>query len=452
VSALALALLLAAADGGGPALQYEVRASPDSAFLEVAVRRGPQAPASFEFARRGPVDVVLVERGPGQDFAKVTVDDEGGFLVPQDWSVVRYRYALDDAERFGNALFFGTATADGMAVAGRAYLVRPRPCTRALDFTFTTSGRPALTPWGDGARLPVTALEEPGFHVFGGRRCTRSAGAVTLAVGLLGKGAPGLTDEVVCDWLAASAKEAQLLKPGFPAKRLVVAAVGVDAEEPALFGTERDSSPPSLAVLWGTRASVPSFRKDWVAVHELLHAVHPQFDPEVPWLAEGLSTFFTEVVRARSGRFAVTEAWGELLDGFERGAAQAGKRKGQAFMEGRIHGDYQATYWLGALFALSLDLRLRELTGGKASLETAFAAVSVPCTVEQLARAVDAAAGKPVWKALLERFRGEVALSQRQAVLSQLGVRREKGAVTFVEAPLAAARDALTAPITRTGE
>ena len=90
------------------------------------------------------------------------------------------------------------------------------------------------------------------------------------------------------------------------------------------------------------------------------------------------------------------------------------------------------------------DAKLRELTQGKASLETAFAAVSVPCTLEQLAQAVDAAAGQKVWKALLEKFRAEPALSQREALLKKLGVSRAKGQVVFSPAPLAAAREALT--------
>lgn len=435
---LLLALLLAAQ----PSLAYVVRAPVDQPHVEVHVTRGEHASRGFEFARRGPVDVITVTTASNET-RRVPVDDRGDFLLPDDWASFRYTYAPSEAEM---DLSFGATGPEGLVLTGRTYLVKPRPLMPGLPITFRTEGRAALTPWTEGQPLTQGHLVEPGFHAFGGRRCERRAGATTLAIALFGKAEPGTTDVVLCDWLQRSAHEANLVKPGLPKARLAIVALGVPSREPAVFGIERDSDPPSLTVLFGQRAKRQSFTLDWVAVHELLHAVHPRFEPELPWLAEGFSTYFTEVARARSGRKTPKQAWSELADGFRRGTRQANGRPTRAFTEGRITGDYQAAYWSGAFFALTLDVALRARSHGRLGLEDAFAQVPSPCTEAELAAAVDALHGSPLWSPTLERQKQAPALEGTATLLESLGVRAEGGSVALSPAPHSRIREVILRP------
>ena len=81
-----------------------------------------------------------------------------------------------------------------------------------------------------------------------------------------------------------------------------------------------------MALLYGARAPQAAFERDWVAVHELCHQLHPFFSPRRTWLSEGLATWYQTVTRWRSGRLSEAQAWSKLLWGIDAGRGEVGGR------------------------------------------------------------------------------------------------------------------------------
>jgi predicted metalloprotease with PDZ domain len=98
-------------------------------------------------------------------------------------------------------------------------------------------------------------------------------------------------------------------------------------------------------------------RADWTAVHELSHLFHPYLGSEGRWLAEGLASYYQNVLRARAGLLAPDDAWRRLEAGFGRGRREA---SGAPLRElSREHRGTMRVYWAGAAFWLEADLALR---------------------------------------------------------------------------------------------
>jgi hypothetical protein len=412
--------------------------------LEVVLERGPGAPVDFLFTVPGDVHSVRAVSGTGE--VRELAVEAGGVSVPRDTRQVRYRYALETTGRRRRYSDMRGGQGEARVVSGQAWLLRPRVARASQRAELWIHGAEALLPWtpapGGGYRLTGEDLLDAGFHGFGVRRCQVEVEGGTLEVGLMGD--PG-EDETLCTWVRQAAREVLTVRRRFPYARATVLVVPVPGrKDSGIFGRVWWSMPPSVALLVGEQAPADSFSKDWIAVHELLHLAHPVFLPRVPWLSEGLATYYTEVAKARSGRHSVPQAWAELLDGFARGRAQVG---GMTLEEVAAHGSlYQGLYWSGALLALHLDVELRRLTGNRECLEAVLERLGEKgptSTQEDFGATVDALAGQPLFEAVLRRHLSAPAFSEQQALLDSLGVQLLPEGPRFVPAPLAPVREAL---------
>lgn len=116
---------------------------------------------------------------------------------------------------------------------------------------------------------------------------------------------------------------------------------------------------------------ISDFRSDWTATHELSHMLLPYVSSRDRWLSEGLASYYQNILRARDGRLTEEQAWQKLLSGFERGKrATRGGSLANATRSGRAA--TMRIYWNGAAIMLMADTRLRELTGGQQSIDTAL--------------------------------------------------------------------------------
>ncbi len=413
--------------------------------LEVTLERGPGAPVDFLFTVPGDVDSVQAV-SEGGAVRELPVED-GGVSVPRDTRQVRYRYALEGAGRrwrYSSGMSGGQGDARG--VSGQAWLLRPRVGRASQRAELWIHGADALLPWtpvSEGRyRLTGEDLVDSGFHGFGVRRCQVEVEGGSLEVGLMGD--PG-EDARRCDWVRQAAREVLTVRRRFPYARATVLVLPVPGRKDAgVFGRVWWSMPPSVALLAGEGASAAAFTEDWVAVHELLHLAHPVFLPRVPWLSEGLATYYTELAKARSGRHSARQGWDNLVDGFSRGRAQAGNL---TMEEVAAHGSlYQGLYWSGALLALHLDVELRRLTDNRACLDSVLERLGETgptSTQEAFAAAVDALAGQPLFESVLRRHLSAPAFTEESPLLDALGVKGEADGLQFVPAPLASVREAL---------
>ncbi len=89
------------------------------------------------------------------------------------------------------------------------------------------------------------------------------------------------------------------------------------------FGQSIRGQGNALELLVDPSRPVAEFDEDWIAVHELSHLMHPYLGDRGSWLAEGLATYYQNILRAHSGMLTPAQAWDRLQEGFSRGAAQS---------------------------------------------------------------------------------------------------------------------------------
>lgn len=201
-------------------------------------------------------------------------------------------------------------------------------------------------------------------------------------------------------------------------------------------------------------ASLAALDADWTAVHEFSHWAHPYLGDDGAWLAEGLASYWQNVLRARSGLLTPLQAWTELDAGFGRGRGAADDSLTLVQLSDAMHAKraYYAVYWSGAAFWLQADVDLRRASGGRLSVDEAMRRFRACC----LARKREWGAAEFVAK--LDELIGSDVLRQRyreyaqrrgfpplDALYRQLGLQRaDDGALRLRDdAPDVAVRDAI---------
>ena len=416
------------AQESSPALRYTITyvREPETA-LDVEVVRGSDAPRDFLFTQEGGVRTVQAYRGTGE--AQVLQVEERGITVPADTRVLRYRYSLEAQRRRGRWWSFSSglkSEEDALLLAGRSWLIRPRVAEPDARVELSVKGTEVLLPWQPGPdgqyHLSAEDLVDSGFHAFGGRRCQAQLTEAVLDVAILGT-MTHVEDAQLCEWLRQRAEEVRYVRRRFPYPRISVSIYPVPGREDAsVFGMVMWSSPPSIALLVGQDTRLDALQHDWTALHELLHLTHPTFLPRAPWISEGLATYFTELVQARSGRMSAEAVWAEMLRGFQRGRAQA---SGQTLQEMIDDSAPPGLYWVGAFFCLRLDVELRRATQNQRGLQDVLELLATKgstSTVDAYGAAVDEVAGKPLFRALLEEDLRRPAFAGLEGLLEDLGV------------------------------
>lgn len=208
-------------------------------------------------------------------------------------------------------------------------------------------------------------------------------------------------------WLAECAR-AQLTAFGrFPLREATVRVrlVPRRGDDPVPWGQTVREDGVSVLLFVREDARLDELRADWTAVHELSHLFHPYLGDEGRWLAEGLASYYQNVLRARAGLLDGDEAWRRLDGGFRRGqAVRVGRRMDEI---GWQRGSTMRIYWAGAAFWLDADLSLRRERGR--SLDDVLAAYSRCCLRE------DTRTGPDAFIAALDRAGGGGTLARTYA-------------------------------------
>ena len=164
---------------------------------------------------------------------------------------------------------------------------------------------------------------------------------------------------VLHEWITETARAALGAYGRFPLPDATVRVSEVDRRSDSPVPWGQTSRRDSVAVLLYVRrgASLEELRADWTAVHELSHLFHPYLGGDGRWLAEGLASYYQNVLRARSGLLDEEEAWRRLDAGFGRGQREdSGQRLDEL---SRGHRGPMRVYWAGAAYWLEMDLALR---------------------------------------------------------------------------------------------
>ncbi len=203
-------------------------------------------------------------------------------------------------------------------------------------------------------------------------------GETELRVAVVRSAGPDGTRKFI-RWIAENAAGVAAVHGRFPqdSPQVLVVPIGSRGEPVPWAHVIRGGGAAAEFFVDETR-SLREFRFDWTATHELSHMLLPLVSSQDRWLSEGLASYYQNVLRARDGRLTDEQAWQKLHAGFERGRkATRGGTLAQATRAGR--GATMRVYWSGAAMMLKADSRLRALSGGRQSLDTALGALADCC-------------------------------------------------------------------------
>ena len=221
-----------------------------------------------------------------------------------------------------------------------------------------------------------------------------------------------------------------------------------------VFGEHTRGEGNSLHLLINPARPLSEFMHDWVAVHELSHLMHPYLGESGSWLAEGLATYFQNVLRARAGLISPKQAWDELDDGFRRGQRDVGSDTlDHAAQDMHQSHAYKRIYWAGAAYWLVVDRDLRRQSGGKLHIDIAFARFRDCCLPDyrgwkpqDFVARLDSLLGVHTFSQRYREFAAMRKFPDWQSLFKDLGIRDDNGHVNYDKsAPDAKVRDAVMA-------
>lgn len=250
-------------------------------------------------------------------------------------------------------------------------------------------------------------------------------------------------------WLKQSAEAVSTLYPGLePVPALVV--LLPRPQRSSSFGWAFRGGGRSTLLQASPNPQQLQLKQGWAAVHELLHLRAPYVRLEDAWFFEGITTYYTAVLRAREGALSPEEGWWELVDGFARGQRSGTGQSLQSESDSmRQTFAFWRVYWSGAAIALEWDVRLRRagssLDAFMRQLALRDARVVELAFAEELIR--DAQRGLPVdlWSVCSPHLPRQ-SFPETRALLRRLGVEAQPdGSVKLVAGPETHIRDAIMA-------
>jgi hypothetical protein len=261
---------------------------------------------------------------------------------------------------------------------------------------------------------------------------------------------PGLKLEraVVLRWVRRAAVAVAGYYGRFPVAHVVIE-VKPGGDEPVNGGVTYAAR--EIDVRISNDAKAADLDSDWVLTHEMFHLAFPNLDEKYLWMMEGLADYLEPIARARAGQWTAEEVWRDFAEGSPRGEPRRGDR-------GLDHSSSRdRIYWGGNTYWLLADLRIRERTDNKKSVDDAVRAIleaggdgNSHWEIENVLATGDRATGTEVLTELHAQFGEKPGRVDLAALWKRLGVVYAGGAVRFDDAaPLAAIRKSITAPSAR---
>jgi hypothetical protein len=203
-----------------------------------------------------------------------------------------------------------------------------------------------------------------------------------------------------------------------------------------------------IRVRVGVDVSEATLAGDWVLVHEMTHLALPDVGEQHAWLSEGLATYVEGIERAQAHNRTAVDVWAEDVHSMPRGLPEAGD-------QGLDHTHtWGRTYWGGALFCLLADVEIHQRTAQRFGLQDALRAIltasgglATDWPIERVFAVGDQAVGVKVLEELYAQMKDRPVGTDLRALWARLGIEPDGATVRLrADAPLAAAREAITRP------
>lgn len=353
---------------------------------------------------------------------------------------VKYRIDLGElASACGEEVDCARRVGDATLSPSLAWLVRPAPRTdvpvtvrvNAPDRAQFATGMHAAEGSGAAYTFRSFDLDEGSFTAFGPMRkyAVEVPGgggkAARIDVVVLGATRYAMSDAEMKSWIEDAAHVTVPLFGRFPVDRSTLFVVPAQGEDEVVFGKVLSLAGASIVLVVGDRMPASARRSDWVLVHELFHLGFPTFRGEGRWLGEGLATYYEPILRARAGWTTEAEVFRQFARNMPRG--QPAHIAPNAGLSARD--DLDTIYWGGALFCLAADVRIREETRGRKSLDDVLRVALARggdatrvWSLQEVVALADDVTGTSVVSDMYERYAARGERIDIDALMSSLGV------------------------------
>ena len=241
-------------------------------------------------------------------------------------------------------------------------------------------------------------------------------------------------------WLQEAGSAVATLYGRFPIPEPQVLVLNVDiGRSPVPWAQVIRGGGASAHFYVNQRFPLQAFRDDWTAVHELSHMLIPYVGRKDAWFSEGVASYYQNVLRARAGMIRPEKAWQKLLEGFDRGRAEAGEtslrqatqRMGQEYK-------FMQVYWSGAAVILMADVEYRRRSLGQKSMDNALDELSRCClpanrrwSALEVAERLDSEIGEPALVSIMDEVLDEPGFPDIDDMLRDLGIDWRNGRLTL---------------------
>jgi hypothetical protein len=178
------------------------------------------------------------------------------------------------------------------------------------------------------------------------------------------------------------------------------------------------------------QATTEELKQAWTGYHELAHLLIPYQGWGETWFSEGLASYYQNILQARSGMLTEQQTWQKLYEGFMRGRADS-QFDGQSLTtvneSMREKGGFMRVYWSGAWYFLTIDVRLRQQSGGKHTLDLALQKLNDCCaddrlSVSQMVSKLDQMNEVLLFQPLYEQVKASTQVPAFEKTFASLGV------------------------------
>jgi hypothetical protein len=407
-----------------PSWSYEVDAPPIGSRIIVveATFRGAKTERLVLGSQSSAFSRDVVVKNARGEFR--TIDQRGGqWVEPSCVEHCTIRYQIDlgaVADGCGDDIGCAMRVGDATLSPALAWLMHPIPRAdvpvrvdvRTPHATQFASGMHAIDDSSTSFSFRSFDLDEGSFSAFGPMRKVsvdmtpeRDVAPAHMQVVIVGTNQYAMSDAEIFEWVDDAGDVVSSVFGRFPVARSTLFVLPAHGEREVVFGKVLSLAGASIVIVVGDQMPADRRHRDSVLVHELFHLGFPTFRGEGRWLGEGLATYYETVLRARAGWITEAQAFRALARNLPRALAKHEPGVGLAARE-----DGDSIYWGGALFALTSDIRVRQATNGKKSLDDVVRAVLARggnatrvWTVREVMRVADEVTGTNVVSQLFDR-------------------------------------------------
>ena len=249
-------------------------------------------------------------------------------------------------------------------------------------------------------------------------------------------------------WLKAAAENVAKTHGNFPLKstQIIIVPVNGRSNEAVPFGRVIRDGGEAVQFFVNTARPLEEFLDDWTATHEFSHLLFPYVEDR--WVSEGFASYYQNVLMARGEAYTPRRAWQKLYEGFQRGKRSApGMSPTSATFR---NGGLMKVYWSGAALALMADVKLRELSDGKESLDTVARKLRLCCLPSRKSysdyeffQQLDRLTEHKVFVDLYNDYAHSAGFPDVTGVFKDLGVNVNRGRVRLIDAQGAEVRNGI---------